>query len=48
MKNEFQKKEIERFKEFAAAGLTEIALRVHNDPMEAIKLIGERIVPAVQ
>jgi 5,10-methylenetetrahydromethanopterin reductase len=40
-------REIERFKEYASLGLTEIALRVHGDPVEAIKLIGERIVPAL-
>ena len=41
-------REIERMKEFKAVGLTEIALRVHDDPVEGIKLIGEHIVPAVQ
>jgi hypothetical protein len=41
-------REIERFKEFASLGLTEIAIRVHGDPVDAIKLIGERVVPAVQ
>jgi len=40
-------REIERFKEYAALGLTEIAIRVHGDPIDAITLIGERIVPAV-
>ncbi len=41
-------REIERMKEFEAAGLTEIALRVFDDPAEGIKLIGEHVVPAVQ
>ena len=41
-------REIERMKEFKAVGLTEIALRVHDDPVESIKLIGEHVVPAVQ
>ncbi|MEE8306401.1 MAG: hypothetical protein V3R81_04000, partial [Gammaproteobacteria bacterium] len=41
-------REIERMKEFEAAGLTEIALRVHDDPATGIKLIGEHIIPAVQ
>jgi hypothetical protein len=41
-------REIERFKEYASLGLTEIAIRVHGDPVDAIKLIGERIVPAVK
>jgi len=39
---------IETLKAFAAAGLTEIALRVHDDPADAIKLIGERVLPALR
>jgi alkanesulfonate monooxygenase SsuD/methylene tetrahydromethanopterin reductase-like flavin-dependent oxidoreductase (luciferase family) len=39
---------IETLKAFAAAGLTEIALRVHDDPAAAIRLIGERVVPALR
>ncbi|SVB09458.1 uncharacterized protein METZ01_LOCUS162312 [marine metagenome] len=39
---------IETLKEFANAGLTEIAIRVHDDPAEQIKLIGERVLPALQ
>ena len=39
---------IETLKEFADAGLTEIALRVHDDPAAAIRLIGERVWPALQ
>jgi 5,10-methylenetetrahydromethanopterin reductase len=41
-------REIERYQGFAKAGLTELSLRVHNDPMAALKIIGERVVPAVQ
>lgn len=37
---------IERLKAFEAAGLTEIALRMHQDQASAIKLIGEKIAPA--
>ena len=40
-------REIERFRRFESAGLTEIALRLHDDPMEALKTIGERVVPAL-
>ena len=40
--------EIKRFKLFEAAGLTEIALRLHDDPMDALKIIGERVVPALR
>jgi 5,10-methylenetetrahydromethanopterin reductase len=38
---------IATLREFADAGLTEIALRVHDDPAEAIRLIGERVIPAL-
>ncbi len=37
--------EIDRMQQFASAGLTEIALRVYDDPAESIRLIGERLVP---
>jgi 5,10-methylenetetrahydromethanopterin reductase len=40
-------REIERLREFAAAGLTEIALCLYGDPAQSIRLIGERIVPAL-
>ena len=33
---------------FAAAGQNEVALKVHDQPEEAIRLIGERLVPAMQ
>jgi alkanesulfonate monooxygenase SsuD/methylene tetrahydromethanopterin reductase-like flavin-dependent oxidoreductase (luciferase family) len=39
---------IETLRGFAAAGLTEIALRVHDDPADAIRLIGERVLPALR
>ena len=39
---------IETLKAFAAGGLTEIALRVHDDPADAIKLIGEHVAPALR
>ena len=38
---------IETLHDFADAGLTEIALRVHDDPAAAIRLIGERVAPAL-
>ena len=37
---------IEVLHEFAAAGLTHITLGLHDDPADAIRLIGERVVPA--
>jgi 5,10-methylenetetrahydromethanopterin reductase len=39
--------EIERLQRFKEAGLTEIALRVYDDPAASIRLIGERVVPAL-
>ena len=39
---------IETLRDFAAAGLTEIALRVHDQPADAIRLIGERVLPALR
>jgi alkanesulfonate monooxygenase SsuD/methylene tetrahydromethanopterin reductase-like flavin-dependent oxidoreductase (luciferase family) len=36
---------VEHIKAFAAAGLDEIALKVHDNPAEAIRIIGERLVP---
>ncbi len=39
---------IETLQAFARAGLTEIALRVHDDPADAIRLIGERVWPALR
>ena len=39
--------EIERLWEFKQAGLTEIALRIYENPAEAIRIIGERVVPAL-
>ncbi len=39
---------IDTLKQFADAGLTDIALRVHDNPADAIKLIGERVWPTLQ
>lgn len=39
---------IASLQEFAEAGLTEIALRVHDDPAAAIRLIGEHVAPALR
>jgi len=41
-------REIERFKLFQKEGLTEIALRLHEDPMDALKIIGEHVVPELK
>jgi len=39
---------IDSLKQFSDAGLTEIAIRVHDEPADAIRLIGERVWPALQ
>ena len=39
--------EIERMREFQDAGLTEIALCVYSNPEQAIRVIGEHLVPAL-
>ena len=41
-------REIERFKAFGKAGLTEVALRLHDDPMDGLKIIGEKVIPALR
>ncbi|MEC9374997.1 MAG: LLM class flavin-dependent oxidoreductase [Pseudomonadota bacterium] len=39
-------KEIDRLKKFEEAGLTDIAIRLFDDPIAGLKVIGERLVPA--
>ena len=38
---------IDELKEFERKGLTEIALRIYDDPVGSIRLIGERVIPAL-
>ncbi len=38
-------REVERYKEFEKAGLTDLALRIFDDPMVAVKTIKERVIP---
>ena len=33
---------------FAAAGVDELCLRLHDDPADAIRLIGERVIPLLE
>ena len=40
-------KEIDRLRAFKVAGLTEIALRIYEEPEETIRLLGERVIPAL-
>jgi len=39
---------IEQLREFEAAGLDELALRLHDDPADSIRVIGESVVPALR
>ena len=40
--------EIERLRQFEAAGLTEIALRIYENPESTIRILGERVLPALK
>jgi len=40
-------KTVAHLMEFERAGLMEVALKVHDQPAEAIRMIGERLVPAL-
>lgn len=40
--------EIARLKQFQRAGLTEIALRIYENPADTIRVIGERVIPALR
>ena len=39
-------REIERLKKFEAGGVTDMTIRLFDDPMAGLKMIGERVVPA--
>ena len=41
-------REIERFRKFGAAGQTTISLRLHDNPMEALEIIGKHVVPKLR
>lgn len=38
----------ERIREFGRRGLTELALRLHDKPADAIRMLGERVLPALR
>ena len=40
--------ELDRFRQFKQSGLTELSLRLHDEPMEALRLIGKHVLPAVR
>jgi hypothetical protein len=41
-------REIERYRQFAASGLTELSIRLFDEPMEGLKMIGEHVLPALR
>lgn len=40
--------EAERFRKFATTGLTELSLRLFDDPMDSLKLIGKHLLPKLR
>ena len=40
-------RELERFRRFRDSGLTELSLRLFDDPMRGLELIGEHVLPAL-
>jgi alkanesulfonate monooxygenase SsuD/methylene tetrahydromethanopterin reductase-like flavin-dependent oxidoreductase (luciferase family) len=41
-------REIERYKQFAAGGLTELSIRLFDDPMDGLKMLGDHVLPALR
>jgi hypothetical protein len=41
-------REIERFRQFGVKGQTTISLRLHDNPMEALEIIGKHVVPKLR
>jgi alkanesulfonate monooxygenase SsuD/methylene tetrahydromethanopterin reductase-like flavin-dependent oxidoreductase (luciferase family) len=41
-------REIERYKLFSDGGLTELSIRLFDNPMDGLKMIGERVLPALR
>lgn len=41
-------REVEKFRGFADAGLTELGLRLFDDPMDGLKLIGQHLLPKLR
>jgi hypothetical protein len=39
---------IEKLQEYASAGLSGISLRLYADPAASIRLLGKRVLPAMQ
>jgi 5,10-methylenetetrahydromethanopterin reductase len=41
-------REIERYKRFADGGLTELSIRLFDDPMDGLKMLAEHVLPALR
>ena len=41
-------REIERYRQFAAGGLTELSIRLFDDPWNGLKMIGDHVLPALR
>jgi hypothetical protein len=41
-------REVERIKAFGKTGLTELGLRLFDNPMDGLKLIGEHVLPKLR
>jgi hypothetical protein len=40
-------REIERYQQFASGGLTELSIRLFDDPMDGLKMLGKHVLPAL-
>jgi hypothetical protein len=40
-------KELERFYVFEKAGMTDLSIRLFDNPMAGLKMIGEKVLPAL-
>ena len=41
-------RELARYRKFAQSGLTELSIRLFDDPMEGLKMLGEHVLPALR
>ena len=41
-------RELARYRKFAQSGLTELSIRLFDDPMEGLKMIGKHVLPALR
>ena len=41
-------REIDRYKQFSESGLTELSIRLFDNPMDGLKMLGEHVLPALR